>query len=408
MQSITSNLEEQGICFRLLGSGAEKEVYQAVGPLGDHNQEVYLVAKRSIPIFNGLKEEIHVASKIKFQIYLQGLKDFFISHGKTEEESVHYAKKLVKQFPTPEALKEGLKEDKAQSEGTELFREYDSSRLLDCYRYLALDFSPSFPVHGKPAWSAPLAENNLENAIRERQYGWKESSALAGHLIQGFRSLHDGGYIHGDPKLDNILLYKTKEGMLEARLGDWGKARKMADDEVGIHLGNRRHMPPERLCSKKGEVFGVGMMLVRLLEEELLQDQKVKMLIEPKEEWIDPQKRAQLRFEADPTRQRKGIERFLSILAIAPEIDAKSIDVAIHIALSMAHLAAFSSEKQLELDQAISDYLDALEDQLQKKYPDEAKEIRNTVAILRGMLQSDPYRRISMKIAGMQWRMRSL
>lgn len=397
---------EGGIRWRLLGSGAEKKVYVAEGDgSGPYQNKVYLVAKQTIPIFNPLQEEVECAGKIKSRIYFQALHQFFIAHGKNEIEAVRAARKVIQEFPTPELLKQGL--DQSESETlTELQEDRAASQhVLNCTRYLAVDFEKESRLYGKKTWSLPRAEKNLESAIRKSKYSWNWNTnlGLARQLLEGFSHLHTAGYVHGDPKLENMLLYETGTGR-EVKIADWGQAKKMSEKERRIYLGNKRHMPPEILNSRKGEVFGVGLMLVRLFEEELLQDQEKRdggaaMLLKPKGGWIDAKKADRLRHDTDQKRRRKGIERFLAMHAKAPQSDSRPVDMIGHIANSLSRSARPHCGKQPHLDRALTAYLNALQHRLEKKYPKRSSEIQQTIVILGCMLQSDPAKRISMQKA---------
>ncbi len=397
--------------FKFLTNGADKDIY-----VDSHNeasattQKVYLVGRRNFFGIDPLAGEIEKTKEIKKQVYFGALVRFFISQNESAEDADRLAKEIQKQFPTLEDLADKMQErPRSISAGTaiSLIMQNTTSdaikRLLNCYAHLALEFDeePGIQIDQRsPVYSTLRAKNNLEEEVRSGSHTFSENLAMIGQLIDGFDCLHAGGIVLNDPKLENMLGYHINREVL-VKISDWGRAAQLSEGSYGLYLGNRRHMPPERLSSFKGEVFGIGMMFVRILEEEFLHSNRL-MLCDPASS--DLSKERQLKNEHAPEKRRKGMERFLSILSESPHIDVKPIDVISHLIYSLgAFLSAPSAN--LKMDQEIDKYLNELEAKLLEKYRGYgySTQIHETVSILRDMLKSDPAQRISMKEVSQRW-----
>lgn len=398
--------------FKFLTNGADKDIY-----VDSHNEasatsrKVYLVGRRNFFGIDPLAGEIEKTKEIKKRVYFGALVRFFISQNESAEDADRLAQEIQKQFPTLEDLADKMKERSGSiSAGTAIsliMRNTTSDaikRLLNCYAHLALEFDeePGIEIDQRsPVYSTLRAQNNLEEEIRGGPHAFSENLAMIGQLVDGFDCLHAGGIVLNDPKLENMLFYKIN-GKAVVKISDWGRAAQLSEGSYGLYLGNRRHMPPERLSSFKGEVFGIGMMFVRILEEELLRQSDSSMLCDPVSR--DLSKERQLKNEHAPEKRRKGMERFLSILSESPHIDVKPIDIISHLIYSFGAFLLTPSAN-LKMDQEIENYLNELETKLLEKYRGYgySRQIHETVSILRDMLKSDPAQRISMKEVSQRW-----
>ena len=400
---------EQPASTKLIGSGKAKLVYSgyrnalSLSPIED---VVYLVSRKSFGHSDELHEELKVGKNIQRGVYLANLSLFLevLCHDKVQAKRA--AKHLIVKFPNVEELIRGLyTRDPALMEmlpqnslcfGDAYNRALD--RLTETCMYLAIDFinAPGVLIDGKPAVLAKKALTDLENAIRKNPYSFPQSARLAKQLMKGFRDLHAGGFVHGDLKLENVLLYSLN-GKPLIKISDWGKCKHLNSKQIGFHCGNRRHMAPERLSSQKGETFGIAMMTIRLLEEEFLSEAPKGMLVaaDPK----DAHKEKILRDEHDLIKCRKGIERYLSICQGCPERDTKAIDVIPHAIGSFGSLMVTCPNN---IDRQVAKYLDALQESLEKKYGASAEKkagIRELISLLHAMMCSNRNERISMEEA---------
>ena len=405
---------EQPDVTKMIGSGKAKLVYTGFKRTEDQTgqsidsriEDIAYIIPRNSSGQSELQSEILEGRSIKNGVYLANLQLFLESLGENTDEAKTSAVILMTQFPTIEDLIQGLEKkdhrlnlifEKQSSIPVDLYKN-SLQRLMESSLHLAVDLTdaPDILIEGKPAVIARMAQTNLESAVRTAPYPFPQSANLARQLMKGFRELHAGGYVHGDIKLENILVYNF-DGNPIIKIADWGKSKKLGDNEVALHTGNRRHMAPERLCSQKGEVFGVAMMVVRMLEEEFLTDSSKQMLTEPDQK--DPSKEKRLQDEDDAAKCRKGIERFLSISQGCPEIDTNGLDALHH---AFASFVSLIRKKPTNIDSQLGKYIYALQTRLEGKYGDSEEKlvgIRNLTALLRAMLRSDKNERISMEEA---------
>lgn len=116
----------------------------------------------------------------------------------------------------------------------------------------------------KGAWETGKAEGNLEKKVSQELDISTRFSYCRG-VLNGMSKLHNAGYIHGDVKLENVLFYKDDH----VEVSDFGKS----DNKDGIYSGNTRYGPPEGTRSQKGDVYGAGICLIRILEEHVLHNE---------------------------------------------------------------------------------------------------------------------------------------
>lgn len=81
----------------------------------------------------------------------------------------------------------------------------------------------------------------------------------------GLAELHSIDMVAGDSKLDNILVYKDKEGNLSAKVADFGRAKDINGDESIENKGNTRTVDPSGKISKKGEVWSAAVNTLQML-----------------------------------------------------------------------------------------------------------------------------------------------
>lgn len=408
---------EQPAYTMLIGKGKAKLVYSGYRqvpcesriavPLVPNNRiegVAYIIPRDRLGVNDELRQEVEEGQRIKNSVYLANLQLFAESLGEDRDRAKISAAVLITQFPTIEDLVQGVESNdprlKSYIEKSSSKDPHGKSfqRLVDCCLHLGVDLvdAPHIVIQGKPAVIAKMAQNDLENAVRKAPYPFPQSAKLAFQLMKGFRELHAGGYVHGDVKLENALLYDF-DGKPIVKIADWGKSEKLESGEVKLHTGNRRHMPPERLCSQKGEVFGVAMMVVRILEEEFLTASSKEMLTQPIAK--DPDKEKRLQDEENPSKCRKGIERFLSISLGCPEVDTVAIDAIPH---ALSSVLSILRKKPVDIDSQLGKYLYALQTGLENKYGQAEEKriaIRDLVSLLRAMTRSDPLERITMEEA---------
>lgn len=161
---------------------------------------------------------------------------------------------------------------------------------------LALDFEVVRTADGKTFYTTEKALGNAETLIRDRSLSPSTRISFCRQAINGMASLHSTNRVHGDVKPDNLLVYDQEV----LRVADFGKSATVEDDKPSStkYAGNTRFGPPEGQLSKAGDVYGTGLMLMRILEEGCLESRAT--LLQPSELKNPPSHES-----------RRGVEKFI-------------------------------------------------------------------------------------------------
>lgn len=183
-------------------------------------------------------------------------------------------------------------------------------------------------------------EKYLSGKAAERSFD--QSLDYCEQFLNGVREAHSANRALGDIKPDNCLLYAEGKSLKGT---DFGKAQKLVDDTSGFYLGNPRYMPPEGVLSKQGDVFSAAMVVIRLLECSLENDNELCPVMEvdnpdPKYKNLDE--------------KYKGIERFViqhKDFVHCPKGDFRSLP---------ARIMAFASNPKSNraMEKALHEYID--------------------------------------------------
>jgi serine/threonine protein kinase len=158
------------------------------------------------------------------------------------------------------------------------------------------------------------AECDLDSAVTEgvkdqngvrHQLTEEQIVSLGDDILNAYVALHRLGFVHGDSKLENILLLIDKDGNNYAQLIDLGKLEVVSANQAVLNKGNQRTCPPEGKVSHRGETYSVGMMLIQMFEQSILRDKMAKnpndnMLISTPN--VDSSKKV--------AKNRNGLEKF--------------------------------------------------------------------------------------------------
>lgn len=161
---------------------------------------------------------------------------------------------------------------------------------------LALDFEVVRTSDGKTYYSTEKAVGNAEKIIRDQSLSFSTRVGFCRQVINGMKNLHATNRVHGDFKPDNLLVFEG--GVL--RVADFGKSATVDGDNVSRkkYAGNTRFGPPEGKLSKAGDVYGNGLVLMRILEEGCLKGRAT--LLQPSV------------FKDPPSHSsRRGVEKFI-------------------------------------------------------------------------------------------------
>ncbi len=136
--------------------------------------------------------------------------------------------------------------------------------------HLALDFDKITTSDGKEYYVTKKALANGEKAIRDPALPFETRLSFCEHVLDGGSALHGTNRVHGDLKPDNLLIFENET----LKIADFGKSATVDDDKPSTktYSGNTRFCPPEGKLSKAGDVYGAGLILIRILEEACLND----------------------------------------------------------------------------------------------------------------------------------------
>jgi len=370
----------------LYGQGQVKQVYV---PL-DGSPYAYYLARRDgiLDSFYSLQEkelrnEVHTANRIKFNLFKADLTALFeVKKFKNPAELVN---KLLLQFDSVENLLQELETNNFEEKvnlpihDSKNIKNLKSeiSYIVKKERHLAIHYS-SVPQNGELQKYFIVktfrAKGDLESEIVNCDFQTK--IRFIKEILEGWTNLHEAGCLHGDPKLENILVFE-KNGILFVALSDFGKAAFTSDDEDFIYLGNSRHEPNERRLSKKGEVFSAAIILIRILEEEFLDSNK----------WLlDKEGKPFIPFDMDRSKidpKRKGIEKFALANSLMTQHEAKSLRGKMKVYSERAIATILPYSPNMKAEKEIGVYIDALTDKLHFS----KRMLENEMMLLRDLLK---------------------
>ncbi len=242
------------------------------------------------------------------------------------------------------------------------------------------------------------ANSNLEKTIRNPKLDLMERVELCLDVGHGFKRLQSKGAVHGDAKTDNVLVQgnKSKGDKLNAIISDWGKFTKMFNRGFGIHKGNTRlGMAPEGYLSKKGEVYSLALILVRILEEGVFENGEDCLISLDKDTEMKS-------YEVKEGKERRGIEKFVVQNKYCPQFEHGAIRSGLaRVYNFFRSIAVFvrgkaSPESEREVHRYISVLIDKYSDKF--RHDDDAKldMISGLRVLLEQMTRSNPAERPTM------------
>jgi serine/threonine protein kinase len=215
---------------------------------------------------------------------------------------------------------------------------------------------------------APAAEGDLER-VNLKELTKVERYEIALQVLKGMNHLHKAGFINGDAKLDNILIFRDKAtGKLIARLSDFGKAEECGENEVRRVEGNVRNRAPEPVISRSSERFSTGLLILQILV---------------------PGASPEL-FEEEAVENRKGIEAQMMRHAGRPNHKGVSDYLGYWVSYIIARLTGKPSLKHAERDQNV---VHAYADKVLKSAGDDPA-LREALSIVKELTRANPKDRI--------------
>lgn len=219
-------------------------------------------------------------------------------------------------------------------------------------------------------------------------------------ILTGLTNLHKAGFIHGDLKGDNILHFREVQPNGETksvlRVADFGKSRKVKENESVLHTGNPRFAAPEGRSSKKAEVFSAALLLVRILEEEVLAE-KEDMLMAPET----------IKNDQKDTSTR-GITKFIVTNENCVHTEARNIPGKIRLLAGFAKaILKTRGEREKTTSTQVKAYIEVLFGKLKANSTTEPRtsaSMNRMQTLLQRMVDEDPEKRPSMAEALKEYR----
>lgn len=263
-------------------------------------------------------------------------------------------------------------------------------------------------IQGEHTLTSGYASGDFEEMLLKESTSKETRIALGGHMLAGLAGLHKSGYVHGDFKPENCLIFKISEGKYILKLSDFGKAKAIAGKKSEEYIGNTRFAPPEGKLSPKSDVYGAAMSLIRNFEEPLGEEGTPLIEIPPHEKDMPADK------------ELRGIERYVienkAFLADNPSASTnKNKDMGylersnrtftkMRRRMRMGRLSVAEQDRQT---QAMHGYIDALTQKL-KTHADPTKQLSEIQAtrlgeLLKKMTATDPGKRLSAEDASKEY-----
>jgi serine/threonine protein kinase len=338
----------KGRNFTVLGEGAAKLVLQGTDP-SDVNK-VFLIAKNQGKV-SEIQTEVSTVQSIKqaidFNVIVDDVKARYEKNPGAYQESKEALNKSLNALSTDytiDKLQALCRSDKltAQKE----MMERTGCNTLEAKELLAVLGHPAYVSEGKEqcdidalkanalqrqsnlavdlevvpedvlgtyAVVSTKAMGDLEGLMKSNELSFADRASICDQVKEAVKQMHAAGFVHGDLKPDNFLVYKDADGKCIVKLSDFGKTRPISPGEELSRFGNPRFVGPENKTSKPGEVYAVGLIGLRVMEEPFLEG--TESLAEP------------FRQVASPLRAkegRRGIEKFLLNSSASAQVETKS------------------------------------------------------------------------------------
>lgn len=342
---------------------------------------------KSIELYN----EVQTTYKIRFILHKMDLLDLF------KNKKIKNFEKLIDQlfakFNSLNQLIEALERGNA-SEFQELMSlKEDIKAIAKKEHHLATDYeeiADGDPLYRRYIVRTTLAKGDLEKVITKINFKTKISFIL--DILEGWEKLHRAGLVHGDPKLENILVYEINKKLI-VRLSDFGKTRPIKDNEDLIYLGNGRHEPYERRLSKQGEVYSAAIIIIRILEEEFLNAKG--WLLDKDNNVVKPH----IRRVSSVKIERKGIEKFLLKNAKVRQMETISLSgkVAVYSQRILRVITSFNFSEEQETKREIELYINALTNKLESSNRMDSNQVTTLNGLLKNMIKIDRMKRPTLK-----------
>lgn len=108
-----------------------------------------------------------------------------------------------------------------------------------------------YDIDRKRGWLImELMQGCLADRISTTQLDLKSVRTSLAHGLRALKYLHAQGIVHGDVKLSNLMVDSRKR----VKIGDFGLARRVSDEDGSLLKGTTKYMAPELVSEDFGEI----------------------------------------------------------------------------------------------------------------------------------------------------------
>lgn len=218
--------------------------------------------------------------------------------------------------------------------------------------------------------------SDFEDEIKKNTPTLEQRVKFGKEYISGMKELHDAGFAYGDIKPENCLLMKG-----EVKISDFGKSRNVGEGKKP-YTGNMRFAPPEGSLSKKGDVYGAALVLIRIFEESVITQNESLLPAEDKEEF-------------EPLEERRGIERYILEHKAFQAIEPRGWKGKVELMKRRAKAVILSKNEKEKQTEALNQYIIELGERLEGKLQE--RRANDLVNLLLDMTNGNPEERPSME-----------
>lgn len=220
---------------------------------------------------------------------------------------------------------------------------------------------------------------DFETILSKEKISIQNRLKFSRDLANGLKELHSTNHVYGDLKPENCLVFNKDDHPI-LKIADFGKTVKLSDKSkkpYKMYSGNPRFMAPEGTLSKKSDVWGAGIILIRIFEEDVL-DKKGNLF---------PSK------EIENKSKFRGIEKYM--VEHKNFLVSKKGGPASIITRMKARFTSPTSKQKTEQQRELHAYLKKLEVKLSQKYDND--EVKKLIQLIKRMTSPMPGRRPSME-----------
>jgi len=240
---------------------------------------------------------------------------------------------------------------------------------------------------------APKASGDLESLSKVSMKPLVAIN-LCNQILNGMTHMHAAGYVHGDIKPENILIYSDGDATT-ARIADLGKTQSIDPNQTLVYSGNGRYTAPEGGLNQQSEVYGTALTLVRVLESTLPHGPDGLVTVPAKSPILDAKNIDKKEINSAEKNERFGIEKFVTLHKDCVQTERSTLSGKFKMLLREAKVAVGVSTPSPKQQAAVHSYIDAVVDQL--AVSDDQKIILRST--LKQMTNNDPATRPTMQQA---------